>query len=252
MSHRQWPLSQQSQYTMMPGVSGGDALSGQWPILNSPTPGNRDFLMARPTQGDQEKSAGDAMSLWTCREQSSSALASSLRPLASLLDEAFARIDEAVEYFEKFLSADPAPAGRVCAMVTIKGRNLALGCYSLALDGLAQESGALLRTLLESVELLEYLRDVPGAVDQALDGTLPRAGKRAGSIGGKFQELREYLSNSASHLDFGPESTGHRCCSGTRPCSTPARARTDGWPSVVAPPCPRRWHLRRESNTAGR
>jgi hypothetical protein len=129
--------------------------------------------------------------------------------LASLLGAAFARVDEAVEYFEKFLSADVAPTGRVCAAVTMKGRNLALGCYSLALDGLAQESGAILRPLLESIELLEYLRDIPGAVDQALTGTLPKAGKRARLIGSRFQELRDHLSNNASHLEFGPESMGH-------------------------------------------
>jgi len=86
---------------------------------------------------------------------------------------------------------------------------LALGCYSLALDGLAQESGALLRPLLEAVELLGYLRAVPGAIDRALDGKLPNAGKRAREIGSPFQDLREHLNLWASHLGFGGASLRH-------------------------------------------
>jgi hypothetical protein len=140
--------------------------------------------------------------LWECREQSNVALTAGLQPLASLIEEALARVDEAVVYFEKFQASAPAPAGLLCALVAIKARNLALGCYSLALDGLAQESGALLRPLLEAIELLCYLRDVPGAVDNALEGKLPRAGIRAKRIGSAFQNLREHLNTHASHLGF--------------------------------------------------
>ncbi|MGO9009177.1 MAG: hypothetical protein ACLQPN_03670 [Bryobacteraceae bacterium] len=129
--------------------------------------------------------------------------------MASLLEGAFARVDEAVEYFERFLLTAPAPAGRVCAVTVIKGRNLALGCYGLALDGLAQESGALLRPLLETIELLTYLRAAPGAVHKALYGKLPKAGKRAAEIGSPFQELRENLNVHASHLGFGADSMRH-------------------------------------------
>jgi hypothetical protein len=149
------------------------------------------------------------MNLWTCREESYAALRATLGPLASLLDSAFARVDEAVDYFQEFLLTTPAPDGRVCAVTVIKGRNLALGCYGLALDGLAQESGALLRPLLETIELLTYLRSVPGAVDNALVGKLPKAGKRAAEIGSPFQELREHLNVHASHLGFGADSKRH-------------------------------------------
>jgi hypothetical protein len=134
------------------------------------------------------------MDLWQCRVASTAVLHSTSAHLAVLLDGAFSRVDEAVEYFQEFLIAEPAAAGRVCAVTAIKGRNLALGCYSLALDGLAQESGALLRPLLEAIELLGYLRAVPGAVDRALDGKLPKAGKRAKDIGSPFQDLREHLN----------------------------------------------------------
>lgn len=144
-----------------------------------------------------------------CREASNAALRTALEPLAILLQGAFARVDEAVDYFQKFLLAEPAVAGRVCAVTVIKGRNLALGCYSLALDGLAQESGALLRPLLEAIEMLVYLRAVPGAVDQALDGKLPSPGNRGKDIGGHFRNLREYLNMHASHFDFGLDSVRH-------------------------------------------
>jgi hypothetical protein len=147
--------------------------------------------------------------LWTCRQEATEALRTALAPLARLLGAAFERIDEAVEYFERFVLAEPDPAGRVCVVVAIKGRNLALGCYSLAIDGLAQESGALLRPLLEAIELLLYLRTVPGAVDQALDGRLPRPGTRARRTGSPFHDLREHLNKCASHLGFGDASLRH-------------------------------------------
>ena len=147
-------------------------------------------------------------SLWTCREQATAALATELRPTADALGSAFERISEVVEYFQKFLVEDSA-AARVCAMVIIKGHNLAQGCYSLALDGLGQESGAMLRPLLECIETLEYLRVVPDAVGKALDGKMPGAGARAKKIGSIFQSLREYLNEHASHLDITADAMKH-------------------------------------------
>ena len=149
------------------------------------------------------------MNLWMCREESNAALVTTLESLAVLPEGAFLRVDEAVDYFQKFLLAEPADAGRVCAVMVIKGRNLALGCYSLALDGLAQESGALLRPLLEAIELLGYLRAVPGAVDKAVNGKLPNAGKRAKQIESPFWDLREHLNTYASHVGFGGAAVRH-------------------------------------------
>jgi len=102
------------------------------------------------------------MSLWTCRDQSYSALAGSLQPLASLLGAPLLALTRQWSISKSFYRRTLAPTGRVCAAVTMKGRNLALGCYSLALDGLAQESGAILRPCSKSIELLEYLRDILG------------------------------------------------------------------------------------------
>jgi len=165
--------------------------------------------LAGPPRASIVVASGEHMNLWTCREESNAALQATLGPLASLLESAFTRVDEAVDYFQRFLLTADAPAGRVCAVTVIKGRNLALGCYSLALDGLAQESGALLRPLLVTIELLTYLRATPGAVDKALDAKLPKAGKRAAEISSPFQELREHLNAYASHLGFGADSMRH-------------------------------------------
>jgi hypothetical protein len=98
---------------------------------------------------------------------------------------------------------------RVCAITTAKGRNLLCACYSLSLDALAQESGALLRPLIEVIELLTYFRLGQGSVDEALNGTLPTAGNRAQAIGGQFKFLRDHLNEDASHFAFGYYSVQH-------------------------------------------
>ena len=101
------------------------------------------------------------------------------------------------------------PLGRVLALVLIKARNLALACYSLSLDSLAQEAGALFRPLLEALELLEYLRQDPERVAEALEDRLPKAGVIAQRIQGKFKGLRDHLNNHASHLSVSPDAMGH-------------------------------------------
>jgi len=62
---------------------------------------------------------------------------------------------------------------------------------------------------LEAIELLGYLRDVPGVIDKALDGKPPNPGNRAKHIGSPFQNLREHLNANASHLGFGAASLRH-------------------------------------------
>ena len=101
------------------------------------------------------------------------------------------------------------PLARVSAICTIKARNLALASYSLALDALAQEAGAVFRPLIETLELLAYLRDDPSRVDEAIEGRLPSAGKRAQVIGGRFRKWREYLNSHSSHFGFTLQSVRH-------------------------------------------
>jgi len=138
------------------------------------------------------------MSLWDTRQQAQAALAGELQKEAELLQEAFEIVDECVERLE----AIDTLFARVVGLITVKARNLALGSYSVLLDALGQEAGAILRPLVEAIELLRYLRLDPTRVEEALDGRLPTAGAIAKRIDGEFQELREYLNSYASHLSL--------------------------------------------------
>jgi len=147
------------------------------------------------------------MTLWATRDASIAALQNTLRGEASVLTEALAIVDEAVGRLE---SLNPAtPFTRATAIVLAKSRNLAVGCYSLALDGLVQEAGAIFRPLIEAVELLTYLRLDPERAKQAANGSLPRAGEIAKAIEGKFHKMRDYLNTHASHFSFSWESLRH-------------------------------------------
>ena len=143
--------------------------------------------------------------LWRTRRQAEASLSHDLKPFADLIDEVFGAVDQAIDR----LDAIDEPFGRVCAIVLVKSRNLALGCYSLSLDALAQEAGALFRPLIECLELLLYFRLDPSRVHEALNGELPKAGIIAQRIEGKFKGLREYLNMHASHLALSPEAMMH-------------------------------------------
>jgi hypothetical protein len=143
--------------------------------------------------------------MWETRRIAEQALTHSLRPYSDLLDETFASIDVCTSRLEHA----GTPFGRVSALVLAKGRNLGVACLSLSLDALGQEAGALFRPLIEAVELLEYIRQDPGRVGEAVDDRLPKAGVISRRIQGKFKLLREYLNAHASHLSVGPEAMGH-------------------------------------------
>lgn len=143
--------------------------------------------------------------LWKTREEALTALESSLRQEAEILQDAFTLLDECVT---QLLTRDTKYA-RVCALTMIKARNLELGCYSLALDGLAQEGGALFRLVIETLELLAYFWKDPSRVDEAIEEKLPPAGKIAQKIEGNFKGLRDFLNSHASHFSFTYESLQH-------------------------------------------
>lgn len=143
--------------------------------------------------------------MWETRRLSEEALNSSLTLFRDLLNEAFDSVDRSIGLFEKVDS----PFGRICALVVVKARNLTVACYSLSLDALAQESGAIFRVLIEALELLQYLREDPTRVAEALDGRLPSAGEIGKRIQGNLQKLRDHLNAHASHLSVAPESMKH-------------------------------------------
>ena len=146
-------------------------------------------------------------SLWTTREHAMTDLNGAMAEEAAALGELFSILDEVLEDLKKFF--EDSELGRVSALIGVKGRNLALACYSLALDGLAQESGAILRLLLEVIELLAYLLLDPERVAEVIDDKLPGPGKRAKKVDGKFEDLRRYLNRNASHISLSYESMRH-------------------------------------------
>ena len=129
------------------------------------------------------------------------------------LEAGFELVDQCTQIFnelsKKHGDSQIGHFARVCGIATSKGRNLLLSCFSLAMDGLSQESGALLRPLLEVIELLTYLRLDPKRVEEVLTSKLPSAGNIAKIIDGKFKFLRDYLNEDASHFSFGFYSVFH-------------------------------------------
>jgi len=144
-------------------------------------------------------------SLWSTREQATASLAQDHQDLLEVMNDLFALVDDSAQA----LHGTDSPFARVTSLCLAKARHLALGCYSLCLDSLAQEAGALFRPLIEAIELLRYFRLDPSRVDEALENRLPKAGVIAKRVDGHYQDMRDYLNAHASHLSVGPESMWH-------------------------------------------
>lgn len=145
--------------------------------------------------------------LWSTREAALKELSGAMAQEAALISDTFALIDEIVQLFDS--QRDENAFARVCSLSLAKARNLAVGCYSLVLDGLAQEAGALMRPLLEAHELLVYVRLDASRVQEVLERRLPLAGVIAKRIEGKFRDFREHLNTHASHFSFTDYSLRH-------------------------------------------
>jgi hypothetical protein len=142
--------------------------------------------------------------LWDSRDEALVVLAEVAPGPLAALEESFSLVDDcAVALYDR-----KSMWGTVTSVLVVKGRNLAQGLYSLSLDSLAQEGGALLRPLIEVVELLEYLAQDPSRVDSVLDSK-PSAGTIAKCIGGSFKPVRDYLNAEASHASFGVDALRH-------------------------------------------
>jgi hypothetical protein len=147
------------------------------------------------------------MSIWQTRLRSEAALNAELQGYREFIEGVFTRLDDVIGRFE--CRQSESMFFRVCGMTMVKARSYGLGIYSLCLDGLGQEAGALLRPLVEAYEILVYFRLDPTRVSQAVNGTLPPAGEISKKITGRFQDLRAYLNKHSSHLAFSPESMTH-------------------------------------------
>lgn len=145
--------------------------------------------------------------LWQTRSLSWSFLSTQHASRVAVVLKSFELIDRCIEEYE-LLSANSTYA-RVCGLTLLKGKNLALGSLSLVLDGLGQESGALLRPMIEYIELLTYFRLFPEKADRAAEDDLPSAGLRAKAIGGIYKGLREHLNEHAAHSSYSPFALSH-------------------------------------------
>jgi len=147
------------------------------------------------------------MSLWNTRNDAVVDLDGALKNEAAVLREAFELLDVCITDLETEYGS--TPYARVCALTLIKARNLLLGSYSLSIDGLAQEAGALLRPFIEVFEKMVYFNEDPSRIDEAIDGRLPNAGEIAKRIQGQFKGLREYLNQHSAHFGLTYESARH-------------------------------------------
>ena len=152
------------------------------------------------------------MNLWSTRIETQNWLNGRFKKESDFVAEGFLLMDECIECFSRQKASLPEFDGlfaKICGQTTVKARNYILGCYSLTIDALSQESGALLRPYLETYELLMYFRLEPKRVIEARDQKLPSAGKIAQKIDGQFHELRKFLSDNSSHFGFTDDSLRH-------------------------------------------
>lgn len=146
------------------------------------------------------------MNLWITREKSLNALKSKLSIEARYIEKGFTIIDALLRIFEDNKNDNFC---MVCSFALLKGKNFCFASYSLSLDGLAQESGALVRLAIECFEKLDYFYDDPKRIKEALENKLPHAGNIAKKINGKFASLRKHLNLAASHFTFDPVACKH-------------------------------------------
>ena len=146
------------------------------------------------------------MNLWITREESLNALKSELSIEARYIKKGFTIIDALLHIFEDNKKDNFC---MVCSFALLKGKNLCFSIYSLSLDGLAQEAGALLRPAIECFEKLDYFYADPKRIKEALENKLPPAGDIAKKINGKFESLRKSLNLKASHFSFNPIACMH-------------------------------------------
>ena len=135
------------------------------------------------------------MNIWSAREKSLNLLKNNLQPQSAVLEEGFEYIGKLMELLQA-ISRDEGASGngkfcRICGLTLAKFNHLLLGVYSLTLDGLSQEAGALLRPTIETYELLVYFRQDKSRIHQILEENLPSAGM----IGKKYQVIFRIYEN---------------------------------------------------------
>jgi hypothetical protein len=141
-----------------------------------------------------------SVDIWKTRSLSWSYLNEQHPSRVSVILQSFELIDRCIDEYEMYAGTNVY--ARICGLTLLKAKNHALGSMSLVLDGLGQEAGALLRPMIEYIELLTYLRQFPDQAERAAENDLLTAGQRAKAIGGIYQGLREHLNIHASHSSY--------------------------------------------------
>jgi len=98
---------------------------------------------------------------------------------------------------------------RTCGIAIVRGKNYALSCYSLILDGHAQEAGAMARPWWEYMEALAYFREDPHRTKQVASNSLPAPGRLSRKVNAGLQGFRKYLSEHAAHRSFRGDAVRH-------------------------------------------
>ena len=117
------------------------------------------------------------MDPWQTRSLSWAHLQEKFPSRVSVILRTIELLDRCVDEYELHASSDTY--ARICGLTLLKAKNLALAALSVVLDGLGQEAGALLRPMVEYIELLTYLRQFPQEAARAAENDLPKAGVRA-------------------------------------------------------------------------
>jgi hypothetical protein len=143
---------------------------------------------------------------WKTREDALRALDDQLASEAQAIDLALESLDTITAHLQS--PVHDTAFTRVVALTIAKGRNRGVACYSLALDGLGQESGALFRLLIEAIELVAYVSADPARAIAVLDNK-PRVGDIAEAVASELKPLRAYFNEHSSHLSFSYYSMRH-------------------------------------------
>lgn len=147
------------------------------------------------------------MDLWATRSEALAFLQSTHPSRLAVVNRIFDLLDQCIDAFE--VTSNDNTYARICGLTLLKAKHLAVGSYSLILDGLGQETGALMRPMIEYAELLTYFRMFPESVNRAAENNLPKAGERAKAIGGIYRQFRDHLNAHASHSSFSHYSLSH-------------------------------------------
>lgn len=148
------------------------------------------------------------MDLWQVRNQAVASLSADLKRENEVIEGCFALFDECIKRFYSLAkSGNPKESfSLVCGQTILKARRLAMGSYSLCLDGLVLEAGALARSLIEAWELMIFFYQKPERVRLVFEDKPLKAGEVAKAINdgmhNDLKGLRDYYNANTSHISF--------------------------------------------------